>query len=135
MGFLNRLQPLGLFTIRVVLGIIMTAHGWQKIRGGMSGHVHFVASLGMPWWLAYFSVGAEFLGGLCLIAGFGTRFAAFAVWINIMVALLKVHLSHGLFNKNNGYEFTMALAAIAFCLIFTGPGAISLDRLTGSKWK
>lgn len=135
MGFLNRLQPLGLLTIRVVLGVIMTAHGWLKIRGGMSGHVHLVSSLGLPWWLAYFSAAAEFLGGLCLIAGFGTRIAAAVIWINIMVALLKVHLNNGLFMRNNGYEFTMALAAIAFCLIFTGAGAVSLDRLTGSKWK
>jgi len=124
--FLNRLQPLGLLVLRVVLGAIMVGHGYGKVFGGLHKHVELVASLGMPGWLAYFSAAAEFLGGLLLIVGLITRLAAIAICIDLTVAILKVHLHNGLLGQN-GYQFPLALAAIAFAIIFTGSGPISLD--------
>ncbi len=135
MGFLNRLQPLGLLALRVVVGMIMTAHGWQKLHGGMTQFVHQVGGMGMPWWLAYFAVAAEFLGGLLLIIGFATRFAAIAICIDMLVAVFKVHLHHGLFAPGGGYEYALTLGTAAFALIFLGAGAISIDWVIGGKSK
>jgi putative oxidoreductase len=128
------MQPLGLLALRVVLGIIMAVHGWQKIGGGTHHHVETVMHLGIPGWLAYVSIAAEFLGGLLLIAGFATRIAALFILIDMLVALFKVHIHNGLTGQG-GYQMVLALSAMAFALIVTGPGAISVDWLMGSRAK
>src|SRR5438552_7608715 len=69
----------------------MIAHGYSKVFGGLSEHVHHVSNLGLPGWLAYFSAAAEFFGGILVIAGLFTRFAALAILINMSVAIWKVH--------------------------------------------
>jgi putative oxidoreductase len=127
--FLDRLMPLGLFVLRVSLGAIMIAHGYHKVFGGLHKHAAVVASLGMPGWLGYLSAAAEFLGGILLVVGLITRIAALAVCINMAVAVVKVDLHRGLVG---GYEFPLALAAMAFALIFAGGGAISADWAIGA---
>jgi putative oxidoreductase len=122
--FLDRLHPLGLLILRVSLGAIMIAHGYHKVFGGLHKHASFVASLGIPAWLGYVSAAAEFLGGILLVLGLATRVAALAVCINMCVVIFKVELHRGLVG---GYEFPLALAAMAFALIFTGAGPISAD--------
>ena len=132
MNFLDRLQPLGLLVLRLVLGAIMIAHGWQKIAGHLHGFMGALSHMGIPAWMAYLVVAAEFGGGILVVVGFLTRFAAFAILIDMLVAILKVHLHNGL-TGDGGFEFPLALAAIAFSLIFSGAGAISLDWMRGGK--
>jgi putative oxidoreductase len=132
--YLDRLQPLGLVALRLVLGVIMIGHGYPKVFGGLSEHVHHVSNLGLPGWLAYLSAGAEFFGGILVIAGLFTRCAALAILINMAVAIWKVHWKNGLLGQG-GYQFPLSLAAIAFALILFGGGSIALDsiRRGGSK--
>ena len=132
MNFLDRLQPLGLLILRLALGAIMIAHGWQKIAGHMHGIMGELAHLGIPPWMGYLVVAAEFGGGILIVLGFLTRFAAFAILIDMLVAIFKVHLHNGLTGQG-GFEFPLACAAIAFALIFFGSGPISIDGLRGSK--
>ncbi len=124
--FLDKLQPLAFLVLRLVLGVIMVGHGYSKVFGGLRLHAAFVASLGMPAWLGYVSSSTEFFGGILLIVGLVTRCAALAVCVDMVVAIVKVHLHSGLLGQN-GYQFPLALAAIAFALIFTGAGPVSLD--------
>lgn len=133
MNFLNRLQPLALLILRLALGTIMIAHGWQKIADHMQGITEAIHHMGLPTFMAYLVVAAEFGGGILVFVGFLTRLAALAILIDMLVAILKVHLPHGLFSKNGGFEFPLACAAIAFALIFTGAGPIAIDWLWGSK--
>ncbi len=133
-GLLNKLQPLGLLALRMVVGIIMTLHGWQKIHGGPSHFVQTVSGLGLPGWLAYIAIAAEFLGGLLLIAGFATRIASLFILIDMLVAITKVHLHNGLIGQG-GYQFPLTLATVCFALMFFGAGAISVDWLVGAKGK
>jgi len=114
--------------MRLALGVVIVGHGYQKVFGGLQHHAQFVASLGLPAWTAYLSSFTEFFGGLMLLIGLFTRLAAFAVCINLSVAIAKVHLHNGLIG-NAGYEFPLALAALAFALIFFGGGAIALDHI------
>ena len=108
----------------------MAVHGWQKIHGGMNHHVETVMRLGMPGWLAYLSIGAEFFGGILLIVGFATRIAALFVLIDMLVALFKVHIHNGLTGPG-GYQTVLLLSAMSFAIVFVGAGAISIDWLTG----
>jgi putative oxidoreductase len=133
--YLDRLQPLALLVLRLVLGVIMIGHGYGKVFGGLQGFSHYVSSLGLPGWLAYFSAAAEFLGGILVIAGLFARCAALAICVDLLVAIWKVHLKNGLLS-DHGYQFPLALAAIAFALIFLGAGPFALDtvRRGGGGW-
>jgi len=129
--YLDRFQPLALLVMRLALGFAMFAHGSHKVFGGLHQHAHFVASLGIPAWLGYVSAFTEFLGGLLILTGFFTRVAAFAICINLGVAIVRVHWHNGLVGAPDrpGYEFPLALAALAFALIFFGAGPIALDHV------
>ena len=134
MRSLDSLQPLGILALRLVLGAVMVAHGYPKVFGGLSHHVESVAHIGLPGWLAYFSAAAEFAGGLLLIVGLFTRFAALAVCVNMLVAVFGVHFKNGFLGQGN-YQFPLALAAMAFAVIFSGAEVISLDHALRSKAK
>lgn len=128
MRYLDRLQPLALLFMRLALGIIMLVHGSHKVFGGLHHHAQFVASMGLPAWTGYLSSFTEFLGGLFVLAGLFTRAAAFAICINMAVAIVKVHWHNGL-TGDRGLEFPLSLAVLAFALIFFGAGPISIDHI------
>jgi len=123
---LDRLQPLALLVLRVVIGVIMIAHGYSKVFGGFSHVIDMVQHIGFPGWMAYVLAATEFLGGMLMIAGLFTRVVAVAMLIDMSVAIWKIHWHNGL-KGPGGVEFPLAVAAIAFALIFFGAGSISID--------
>ena len=135
---LTRLQPWALALLRLALGVSMTYHGYEKLippgglhrahpLAGIEYFNQFVVSLGLPYWLGYISVATEFLGGIFLVVGLFTRFWAFMIAGNMLVALWKVNLHHGY----AGSEYSLALVLIAVMLVTAGSGALSLDRRFG----
>jgi putative oxidoreductase len=121
--------------LRIPAGIIFAAHGAQKLFGSFGGHGlagtgQWMASIGLEpgYLMALAAGGAEFFGGLALLLGLLTRPAALALAVTMLVAIFAVHLPHGLFMSNNGYEFGLALLAISVALVFNGGGKLSLDR-------
>jgi putative oxidoreductase len=131
--FLNRLQPLALLAMRLVLGAIMIAHGYHKVWGGFHHHMEFVGSLGLPSWMAYLSAGTEFFGGIGIVLGLFTRFFSLAFVIEMGVAIWKVHFKNGL-TGNGGFEFPLALATIAFALVCFdgGPWGVTFGGRAGA---
>jgi putative oxidoreductase len=121
LDILNRLQPFALLVLRAVLGAVMIAHGYRKVFGGFHSHYEMIAHLGIPAWMAYLSAGTEFFGGIGIVLGVFTRFFSLAFLIEMCVAIVKVHWKNG-FTSQGGYEFPLALVAIAFALICFGPG-------------
>lgn len=134
MDYLNRMQPLALLVLRLVLGSIMIAHGYSKVWGGFHHHMDMVGSLGIPRWMAYLSAGTEFFGGIGIVLGLFTRFFSLAFLIEMSVAIWKVHFKHGLTGPG-GYEFPLALVAIAFTLICYdgGPWAATFGGRSGGR--
>ena len=128
--WLDRMQPLGALIMRLTLGAIMLFHGYSKIipHGALYGFAHYVASLHLPYWLGYVAAFTEFFGGMALILGLLARLAALGVAIEMAVAIIKVHLHHGL-SGNGGFEFPLACFALALMLVFSGPGYLALDTL------
>lgn len=133
MRFLDRLQPIALLVLRVVLGVVLVAHGKGKVFGGLHAHTAFVGSLGVPAWLGYFSAGTEFFGGILLIAGLLTRLVGIAVVVEMLVAIFRVHLKNGLIGSpgQEGYQLPMLVGVIGFVLIWFGAGPVSLDWIFG----
>ena len=131
MRYLDRSQPVALLVMRLALGSIMTAHGYHKVFGGLHHHAQMVASLGLPAWLGYASAFAELLGGLLILFGLFTRAAAVFVFVDLFVAIWRVHLHNGLIGSPDrpGFEFALACAALAFALIFFGGGPIAIDHV------
>ena len=131
----------GLLVLRVVLGVIFAAHGAQKLFGsfggpGLEGTAGFHGQLGIkpPYLMAVLAGLAEFVGGILVAVGFLTPIAAVALVVTMAVAVLTVHLRNGFFNMNGGYEFNLALAAMALALIFAWAGALSIDGTLGILW-
>lgn len=121
--------------LRVPLGIIFAAHGAQKLFGWFGGHglegtAQWMASIGLaPGYLMALAAGsAEFFGGLLLIIGLLTRPTAAVLAVTMVVAIFSVHISHGLFMANNGYEFALALLAGTVSLALSGAGRLGLDQ-------
>jgi putative oxidoreductase len=122
--------------MRLVLGVIMVRHGYDKVipSGALYKFTHMVAGMHLPVWLGYVAAFTEFFGGMLLILGLLTRLAAFMTAIDMAVAIIKVHL-HGGLEGPASFAFPLALFAIALMLVFTGCGALGLDDMVGTGGK
>ncbi len=134
-------QSNAILPLRLVAGLIFTAHGAQKLFAwfggyGLEGTGQWMESIGLtPGYLMALMAGsAEFFGGLLLIAGLLTRPTSFVLAITMAVAVFTVHLEHGLFMSNNGYEFTLSLLAISISLMVSGAGKLSLDNKLAQRF-
>ena len=126
---------LAALALRVPIGIILAAHGSQKLFGwfggyGLDGTGQFLASIGLEpgYLMALLAGGAEFFGGLALVLGLLTRPAAAVSAFTMAVALFSVHIGNGLFLTSNGYEFALALLAATVALTLQGGGTYSADN-------
>ncbi|CAM3905996.1 Putative oxidoreductase MhqP [Vibrio aerogenes CECT 7868] len=126
--------------LRLPVGIILMAHGSQKLFGafggyGLEGTGQWMASIGLgPGLLMALLAGsAEFFGGLAILAGLLVRPAAAVVAFTMVVAIVSVHLPHGLFLAQNGYEYALSLLAVCVSLLLSGAGKVSLDAVISEK--
>ena len=122
----------GVTLLRVVTGVTFLAHGLQKLlMFGLDGTAGFLASVGIPaaGLLAPLLIALEVVGGLALILGLFTRYAGAALALNMLVALLTVHISNGFFVDAGGFELVLLLGAASLALALLGPGAYALDAL------
>jgi putative oxidoreductase len=135
-------SSLGLLVLRLVAGASLAMHGWAKLHEPMhSGFFEGVSHMGAPFEsapkvFAYASVAAELGGGIMLAVGGLTRLAAFLLLCNFAVAIWKVHL-HDPYLSTGGKAMEPAAiyAAIAFALLLTGAGRISVDGMLFCRGK
>lgn len=113
--------------LRIPVGIILVAHGAQKLFAwfggyGLKGTAQFMASQGLEpgYLMALLAGSAEFFGGIALILGLLVRPAAAVSAFTMLVAGIVVHSSSGLFLSNGGFEFALALFSITLALVFFG---------------
>ena len=127
--------------VRVALGVVFFAHGAQKTFGWFGGHglsatIGGFRQMNVPPAATALAAFIECFGGLALIIGVLARPAALGLILVMLVAIAKVHGKHGFFlnfamtpGKGHGYEFTLALIAMALSILIGGAGALSIDRL------
>ena len=125
---------------RLILGVVFFAHGAQKMLGWFGGY-GFTGTMGfftqmmhIPAPLALLAICAEFFGGLGLLVGFLGRVAAFGISMNMLVAILTIHIHNGFFanwtgqQKGEGFEYHLLAIALALVVMIKGSGALSVDR-------
>jgi len=127
--------------VRVALGLVFFAHGAQKTFGWFGGHglsatIGGFRQMNIPPAATALAAFTECFGGLALIVGLLARPAAVGLLAVMLVAIAKVHGRNGFFlnfamtpGKGHGYEFNLALAAMALSVLIGGAGALSIDRL------
>ena len=129
---------LGLLIGRLVVGLMMAAHGSQKLFGWFGGHGiqgtgHFFGSLGFQPGRTFATLAGlgELSSGLLIALGFLGPIGPAIMLADMIVAGISVHWRHGLFAMNNGIEVPLLYATAAIALAFTGFGRYSLDARLG----
>jgi len=127
--------------VRVGLGIIFFAHGAQKVFGWFGGHglsatIAGFRQMNVPPGATVLAAFIECFGGLAMIVGFLARPSGLGLIGVMLVAVAKVHGRNGFFlnftmtpGKGHGYEFNLALIAMALSIVIGGAGALSIDRI------
>ena len=126
---------IGLAVLRIVVGLVFAVHGGQKLFVyGFEGVTGAFTQMGIPMAAVAGPAVAllEFFGGIALIVGLLTRFAGLGLAINMLGAILFVHLKAGFFLPN-GYEFVLTLFAAAASLAVAGAGRYSVDALIAAR--
>lgn len=128
---------LGLLLLRLAVGVVFVAHGWNHIFGGgkIAGTARWFTSLGMrpgiihAWTASLTELGA----GVLLIVGLATPLAGAGVVGVMLVAWITNHLRNGffIFRKGEGYEYVMVLTICGLMFGATGGGSWSVDHAAG----
>ncbi|MGA6169605.1 DoxX family protein [Streptomyces sp. NPDC012600] len=121
---LNAAQPYALGLFRFVIGLIFAIHGASSLFGVFNGRDTEVGA-----WPGWYAALIQLVCGTFVALGLGTRIAAFLASGSMAYAYFVVHQPEALTPVENGGE-TSAIFCWAFLLlVFTGPGALALDRL------
>ena len=129
---------LALALVRAVVGLVIAAHGAQKVLGvwggpGLAGWTQGVSRMGMrpPVFWAWVSAFAELAGGIAFALAFLLPVVTAALTIQMGVAIARAHWGKGFWNTKGGIEFPFTLGAVAAINGVADPGAYSLDRALG----
>lgn len=120
---------IGIFIIRLIFGLTFAAHGTQKLFGWFGGHglkatATWFDSMGVKpgIGIALLAGLAELIGGLLFAAGLWVPVAAALMVITMLAAIAMVHGKHGYWLTKNGFEYNLAIIAVAVGVGLTGPG-------------
>ncbi|SHG45553.1 DoxX family protein [Flagellimonas flava] len=126
--------------IRWTLGVVIFAHGAQKLLGIWGGHgMSWTVEAWEQWWnvpslFTYIVIFIESIGALLLFIGFLSRLWAFFIGIIMVVAVLLVHFRWGFFmnwymqpQSGEGFEYHLLVLAMVLVIVMKGGGKFSLD--------
>ncbi len=117
--------------LRIALGLLVLLHGVAKLRGGMAGIERLVEANGLPGVLAYGVLVGEVLAPLMVLLGFHARIGAALVAINMLFALVLVHMGQlGQLNGQGGWalELQGMFLATAVAIMLLGPGRYGINE-------
>ena len=132
------MKPWAALPLHLVLGVVFAAHGSQKLfgwfgGGGIEGTTQFLGTAGFApatFWAVVLGL-AEFFGGVALLIGFLTHFAAFLLAIDMIIAIFLVHWSNGFFAGKGGIEFPLVILAGLLSIFLSGAAPCALDARLG----
>ena len=123
---LTAVTPAAVSVFRIVLGLLFTIRGTQKLFDWPIAAPVDIAFGSFPlWWAGVI----ELLAGVLILIGFVTRFAAFIASGQMAFAYFMTHQPKGLWPVENGGELPIVLCFGFLLLVFTGGGAYALDAM------
>jgi putative oxidoreductase len=135
-GFYETMLPIAATLVRVIVGVMFLMHVTGKFKlGAAAVAANILAKNGVEpslMW-AYVIMFLETVGGACLIIGLFTRFFAAALAIEMLIALVAVHMAKGYAAGAGGYEYVLLIGAVCFTIAIRGGGPYSIDRLFGKE--
>ncbi|HYG04264.1 MAG TPA: DoxX family protein [Chryseosolibacter sp.] len=132
-----------LLLARIVLGIVIAAHGAQKLLGwfggyGFDGTVNFFTEvIGLPFIFAALIILAESIGMIALVFGLMSRLISISLVAIMLGAIITTHAQHGFFmnwfgvQAGEGIEFHLLVIALSAVIALNGAGAFSIDATFG----
>lgn len=135
-GFYETMFPIAATLVRIVVGIMFLMHVSGKFKAGaaaVAANVFAKNGIEPALLWVYVVMFLEVVGGVCLIVGLFTRFFAAALAIEMLIALLFVHLAKGYAAGAGGYEYVLLIGAVCFTIAIRGGGPYSVDRLVGKE--
>ncbi|MEU6945488.1 DoxX family protein [Streptomyces sp. NPDC046316] len=127
-------QPYALGLFRFVIGLLFACHGAASLFGVLGGAVGG-GTVPAGTWPGWYAAVIQLVGGALVAVGLGTRTAALLASGSMAYAYFEVHQPEGLFPLQNGGESAALFCWAFLLLVFTGPGALALDRLFGARAK
>jgi putative oxidoreductase len=120
-----------LLVARLVLGVVLIAHGWQKVfTFGLGGTAQAFTEMGVP--LAPVSAAyagiVELVGGVLILVGAATALAGVLVVLDMLGAALIAHIGNGIMVSDGGWELVGVIGALALVLAAVGAGRFSVDH-------
>jgi len=135
-GFYEKMMPIAATLVRIVVGIMFLMHVSGKFKigaGAVAANIMAKNGLEPAMAFAYAAIALELIGGVALIVGLFTRFFAAALAIEMLIALLAVHLPRGYAVGGGGYEYVLLIGVVCFTIAMRGGGPYSVDRLIGKE--
>lgn len=123
-------QDLAKLILRLALGVLILLHGLAKLNGGLAGIVGLVEAQGLPGFLGYAVLIGEIVAPLMVLLGFHARIGGLLIAINMLVAVLLMHLGQlGSLNGQGGWQLELQgmFFAVAVALALLGPGRFSVN--------
>ena len=124
----------GLLALRLVFGLFLAYHGYNKVFGGngLTGTASWFGGIGMRWpkWQARIAATTEIGAGVLFAAGLITPVAASGMIGVMTVAIVAAHWKNGffIFRKGEGWEYCASIAVVALTVATMGAGRWSLDN-------
>lgn len=129
-------DDLGKLILRLALGILILLHGIAKVNAGVGGIASMLSNHGLPGVLAYLVLVGEVVAPVLVIAGLFCRIGALIIAINMVVAILLVHMGQ-LTNMTQTGGWALELQGMflfsALALACMGAGRFSVGGLKG-RW-
>ncbi|OON76689.1 DoxX family protein [Streptomyces tsukubensis] len=129
---LNRSQPYALGLFRIVVGLLFTCHGAASLFGVLGG-TQGGGTVPAGTWPGWYAAVIQLVGGALVTLGLGTRVAALISSGSMAFAYFHVHQPHALWPLQNGGEPSVMFCWAMLLLVFTGSGALGVDRLLAGR--
>jgi putative oxidoreductase len=126
------LTDVALLVARVALGVVLLAHGWQKLdEWTVAGTASAFGDMGIPVpsVAAPFVTAVELVGGAALVLGLLTPVVALLNLLNMLGAIVLVHAGNGLFVADGGFELVLTILAGLATIAVLGAGRFSIDEV------
>ena len=126
----SAIQDVALLVVRLGLGAVLIAHGWQKLdEQGIDGTAAGFDGMGIPFpeLAAHYATWVELVGGGLLVAGVLTPLVGLLVIGDMAGAFWYAHRDAGVFAGEGGWELVLMIGLLALTLVVMGAGRLSVD--------